>query len=76
MEYLLSKEQSAIPARFRSFVSRTNVDVSQSEIRPLVKMELKLLKKDLVKRAKASKDPVLQSHYEDSVDRIEKLIGD
>ncbi|MEO8772797.1 MAG: zinc-dependent metalloprotease, partial [Gelidibacter sp.] len=33
MAFLMTKEQTPIPANFRRFVSRTNVDVSQSDIR-------------------------------------------
>lgn len=74
MEYLMSEEQSSIPRAFRSRVVRTNVDVSQSDLRPIVKMELKQLHKDLAKVAKKSADIMQKAHLEDCVDRIEAIL--
>jgi hypothetical protein len=74
MEYLMTKEQSPIPAQFRAFSSRTNVDMSQSDIRPVVKMELKKLKSDLAKAAKRAGDTMTKAHLEDCVDRIDALL--
>lgn len=74
MEYLLTEEQSPIPARFRSFVTRTNVDVSQSDIRAVAKAELKALKSDLESAVKKTSDEMSKLHLEDCVDRIEKVL--
>lgn len=74
MEYLMTEEQRSIPAQFRGRVSRTNVDVSQSDIRPVVKMELKKLKGDLVKAAKRADEVMTKAHLEDCVDRISAIL--
>lgn len=74
MEYLMTEEQASIPARFRAFSSRTNVDVSQSDIRPVVKMELKKLKADLTKAAKRADEGMTKAHLEDCVDRISAIL--
>lgn len=74
MEALMTEEQSPIPAQYRAYSSRTNVDVSTSDIRPLVKMELKILKKDLEKAAKKADDTLTRAHLEDSLDRINTVI--
>lgn len=74
MEYLMTEEQPSIPAQFRGRVSRTNVDVSQSDIRPVVKMELKKLKGDLAKAAKRADEGMTKAHLEDCVDRISAVL--
>ena len=74
MEYLMTEEQPSIPPQFQAFVSRTNVDVSQSDIRPMVKMELKKLKDDLAKAAKRADEGMTKAHLEDCVDRISAIL--
>lgn len=76
MSYLMTEEQSPIPAQYRAYVVRTNVDVSTSDIRPLVKMELKSLKKGLKKAAKRTSDSQTKAHLEDCLDRIHALLGE
>ncbi|MEO0337911.1 MAG: zinc-dependent metalloprotease [Bacteroidota bacterium] len=74
MHTVMTEEQAPIPSRFRSFVVRTNVDVSQSDLRPIVKMELKQLHKDLEKAAKKVSDTMQKAHLEDCVDRIAVIL--
>ena len=74
LEYLMTKEQTPINPQFRAFSSRTNVDVSQSDIRPLVKMELKQLEKDLQKALKKVSG-MEEAHLEDCLDRIEMILA-
>jgi hypothetical protein len=69
MHELLTEEQSARAARFG-----TRVDVSQSDIRAVVKAELKALHKDLEKAVKRTSDAMTKVHLEDCVDRIEKIL--
>ncbi len=68
MEYLLTEEQSAAAARFG-----TRVDVSQSDIRAVVKSELKALQEDLKAAVKGTSDEMSRVHLEDCIDRIEKI---
>jgi hypothetical protein len=74
MEYLLTEEQSPIPARFRAFVARTNVDVSQSDIRAVVKAELRTLRQDLDKAAKKMDSEMDRIHLMDCMDRIDGIM--
>ena len=75
MEYLMTEEQNFPPGSFFSqFV--TQVDVSQSDIRPLVRGQLKTLLKDTQKAAKVSSDKLTKYHLEDVVERIEKVLGE
>jgi len=72
MEQMLTEEQADVPRRFRAY--RTNVDISQSDIRPLVKAELMELQKSLKTATKRSKDRMTKIHYEDVVKRIEGIL--
>lgn len=74
MEYILNEEQPNIPAQFRAFVARTNVDVSQSDIRPVVKAELRTLHEDITKAVKKTSDEMTKIHLEDCLERIEKAL--
>jgi hypothetical protein len=74
MAHLMTEEQSPIPAQYRAYVTRTNVDVSTSDIRPLVRMELKQLKKDLEKPARKSNHPLTKAHLEDCIQRINGIL--
>jgi len=74
MAYLLTEEQSSIPRRYRSYVTRTNVDVSQSDIRPLVKGELRELQSDIEAAMDRVTDKRIRYHLMDAVDRIEMML--
>ncbi len=68
LEYLITKEQT--PAR--RFSSRTNIDVSQSDIRAIVRAELKSLKRDLQNRRPG--DTMSRIHINDLVERIDLIL--
>ena len=74
MAFLLKNEQRPIPARFRAFVNRTGVKVSQSDIRPLVKAELKILYYEIKKVSVRIPDQMSKYHLEDCMDRIMKML--
>jgi hypothetical protein len=71
MEYLMTKEQPSVPANFRRFISRTSVDVSQSDIRPVVRAQLNILRTQL---RGAGGDSMTRYHYQDALERIEKIL--
>ncbi|MEM6631479.1 MAG: zinc-dependent metalloprotease [Bacteroidota bacterium] len=75
MEYLMTQEQN-LPSN--SFISQfyTRVDVSQSDIRPLVRGQLKTLLKDVQKAAKVNSDEVTKYHLEDVAMRIAMVLGE
>ena len=74
MEYLMKEEQESIPARFRSYVSRSNVDVAHSDIRPVVRGELKKLQRDLRNSIGRSNDTLTRYHLEDALERVNLIL--
>ena len=74
MEYLMTEEQSEIPSRYRSWVTRTNVDVEQSDIRPVVRGELKKLQRDLRNAIGRSRDTMTRYHLQDALARVDLIL--
>ena len=76
MEYLLTEEQRSLPPQFRAFSSRTTVDVSQSDIRPAVKAELKILRRDLQTALnRRAYNRTSRYHLEDAAERIDQILN-
>jgi len=76
MERLLNSEVSAPPASFRSFFDFTPVDVSQSDIRPIVRNQLNILRRDINNRINAGNiNRVSRVHLEDARHRIDELLA-
>lgn len=72
---LLSAEQARIPAQFRAFVVRTNVNVSQSDIRPAAKAQLRRLQADIRSRIRSRRfSDMMRYHLQDALDRIEDAL--
>ena len=74
MEYLMTEEQPKIPARYRSWVTRSNVDVAQSDIRPVVRGELKRLQRDLRNNINRSRDTMTRYHLQDALERVNLIL--
>ncbi|GAA0872398.1 zinc-dependent metalloprotease [Gangjinia marincola] len=74
LEYLMTNEQSQIPAAFRRFVKRTNVDVSQSDIRPVVRAELKALRSNVRSAVNRTRDRMSKYHLQDLEERITMIL--
>jgi len=74
MEYLMTEEQAPIPARFRRFVSRTTVDVEQSDIRPVVRGQLNTLRGQIVSAIPKTSDRMSKYHLQDAVIRIDNIL--
>ena len=68
LEYLMTEEQGSASR----FSTRTAIDVSQSDIRAVVRAELKALKSDL-QRSRIS-DRMTKIHIEDLVERINAIL--
>lgn len=75
MEYLMTKDQAPIPARLRRYVSRTNVDVSQSDIRPVVRAELKSLQSSIKSGLGRTGDRMTRIHLQDLLERIDAILN-
>ncbi|MFD2562720.1 zinc-dependent metalloprotease [Aquimarina rubra] len=74
LEFLMTKEQAPIPPNFRRFVRRTNIDVSQSDIRPIVRAELKNLQRDIRNAIGRTTDRMTRYHLQDAVERISLVL--
>ncbi|MBT8274169.1 MAG: zinc-dependent metalloprotease, partial [Bacteroidia bacterium] len=74
MNYLMTKEQAPIPARLRRFVTRTNVNVNQSDIRAVARAELKSLKRSVNSAIGRTGDTMSRIHLQDVVERIDDIL--
>lgn len=72
LEFLMTKEQASIPANYAPFMGYTPIDVSQSDIRPMVKAHLKTLKRQL--ESAAVSDNMSKYHVEDLAERIDEIL--
>jgi len=77
MEYLMTEEPtipSGIPAQFRQFF-RLDVDVSQSDIRPIVREQLELLLDDVDGAIGNAGDRSTRVHLIDARERINRVLN-
>lgn len=74
MEYLMTQEQDEIPARARRYVSRSNIDVSQSDIRPIVRGELVSLQSVIRNAVNRTGDQLTKYHLLDAMKRIDLIL--
>lgn len=74
LDFLMKNEQSVVPARFRSFVRRTSVDVSQSDIRPVVRGELINLRAGIREAIGRTPDRLSRYHLQDALERINDIL--
>jgi hypothetical protein len=74
MHELMTEEQSPVPSRYRSYISRSNIEVKNSDIRPLVRAELKQLKRELQRGLSRTRDTMSKYHIEDSIERINDIL--
>jgi len=71
MEFLMTEE---IETPSSSFMGSTPVDVSQSDIRPLIRGQLKELRAEASRAAERTNDPMTRYHLEDVVVRIDRIL--
>jgi hypothetical protein len=74
MEYMMTEEQRAIPTQFRRWSRQTNVNVEQSDIRPVVRAELKTLKGEIQAAIPRTSDRMSKYHLQDAVIRIDNIL--
>lgn len=75
MHYLMTEKQASVPSQYRRYISRSNIDVETSDIRPLVRAELKTLQRDIRRAINRTSDSMTRYHLEDGVERIEKILN-
>lgn len=74
LEYLMKEEPAPVPANFRAFIGGTPIDVSQSDIRPMVRAELKTLRTQINGAIARTSDLMSKYHLEDAVQRINNIL--
>lgn len=74
LEFLMTSEQPRLSGPFARFSSRTNIDVSQSDIRAIVRAELKDLKRTLQSNTGRMSDKISRIHLIDLVERINLIL--
>ncbi len=74
MNYLMTQEQPPVPTRFRAFITRTNVDVSQSDIRPFARGELETLKREINAALRRTRNRATVLHLRDALVRIDDIL--
>ena len=72
MAFIMTNEQPNVPAQFRRFFSGTSVNVSQSDIRAVVRAELKSLRSQL--RSARGADEMSRIHIADAIERVDAIL--
>lgn len=75
MEYLMTEELPNISAQFRRFLGMTSVNVSQSDIRPMVREQLETLQSDISSAQNRISDRATRVHLADAEQRIENILN-
>lgn len=75
MEYLMTEELPSVPAAFRQFAGFTSVDVSQSDIRPMVREQLEILQRDINNTVNRVSDRATKLHLADAERRIDNILN-
>lgn len=75
MEYLMNQELPDIPNAFKEFLGWTDVDVSQSDIRPIVRDQLQILLQDVRDTQNRVSDRATRVHLDDVEVRINDILN-
>lgn len=74
MEFLMTEELPSVPAAFRQFAGFTSIDVSQSDIRPIVREQLEILQQQISNSKNRVSDRASKVHLADAERRIENIL--
>jgi Met-zincin/Domain of unknown function (DUF5117)/Domain of unknown function (DUF5118) len=75
MRYLMTQEPPPIPAQFRQFVRRTEVNVAESDIRPFARGELETIKREITAALPRVTDRATRLHLRDALVRIDDILN-
>jgi hypothetical protein len=75
MEYLMTEELPNVPAAFRQFLGFTSINVSQSDIRPMVREQLEILQRDINNSVNRVSDRATKLHLADAERRIDNILN-
>jgi hypothetical protein len=74
LKFLMEEEPTPPPVNQRSLMGYTPIDVSQSDIRPIARAELKNLRTQITQALGRAMDTMTRYHLEDCVQRINLIL--
>jgi hypothetical protein len=74
MDFLLNKAKNQRGTNNGGYFKQTAVNINQSDIKPVVRGELKRLKRDLKRNIGVAKNTITRYHFQDAVDRIDQIL--
>ncbi len=74
MDFLLNKAKNQRGTNNGGYFKQTGVNINQSDIKPVVRGELKRLKRDIQRNIAASRNTITRYHFQDAVDRINTIL--
>ncbi|MFY7672607.1 zinc-dependent metalloprotease [Tenacibaculum sp. MEBiC06402] len=74
MDFLLNKAKDQRGVNNGGYFKQTGVNISQSDIKPVVRGELKRLKRDIQRNIATSRNTITRYHLQDAVDRINTIL--
>ena len=74
MQFLMENELPPVPAQFQAFITRTEVDVSQSDIRAFARGELGVIRADATRALDSQLDTATTYHLQDVIARIDAIL--
>ncbi len=75
MEHLMNEELPSVPNAFKDFLGWTDVNVSQSDIRPIVRNQLQILLDDVQNTKNRVSDRATGAHLADVEVRIDNILN-
>ena len=74
LEYLMNVKSQQRAPNFGRYIKQTRVNVSQSDIKPVVRGELKRLKRDIRAAIGSAPNTITRYHLQDASDRIDAIL--
>ena len=74
LEYLMTVKSQRRAPNFGRYIKQTRVNVSQSDIKPIVRGELKRLKRDIRSAIGTAPNSLTRYHLQDASDRIDAIL--
>lgn len=75
LSFLLNKAKSQKGSNNGGYFKQTAVNISQSDIKPVVRGELKRLKRDIKRSLTTTKNTLNRYHLQDAIDRIDSILN-
>lgn len=74
LDFLLNKAKNQRGVNNGGYFKQTAVNISQSDIKPIVRGELKRLKRDIKRGIASARNTVTRYHLQDAIDRIDNIL--